>query len=141
MSRRNVFAVLVCLLFATSLFAGDFKMKEGKWDITMEFDMPGMPVKMKPMTMSQCLTKEDVADPNKSLPKGNSKNDDCKVSETKVEGNKVTWTVKCKEQNVTSKGEMTYAGDSYKGTIKTSMEGGFESTMKLSGKRAGDCTK
>ena len=50
------------------------------------------------------------------------------------------WKVSCgPPQEMTGTGEMTFANDSYTGTMKmTSTQG--ELTMKMSGKRLGDCT-
>jgi hypothetical protein len=94
------------------------------------------------MKTTQCITKEQAADPSKSLPSGSadSKND-CKVSDYKVEGGKVSWKVACsKPQKMTGSGEMTFTDETYDGAIKMSMEFG-EMTMKLAGKRTGECTK
>jgi hypothetical protein len=39
--------------------------RDGNWQVTMEIDIPGMPQGMPPMTMNQCITKEQAADPSK----------------------------------------------------------------------------
>jgi hypothetical protein len=41
---------------------------------------------------------------------------------------------------MTGSGEMTFTDETYDGAIKMSMEFG-EMTMKLAGKRTGECTK
>jgi hypothetical protein len=101
--------------------------------------MPGMP----PRTSTQCLTPEDVNDPQKSLmpDTGRGGPQACKIADQKTEGNKVSWTMKCEGGFVTGgSGEMLYAGDTYTGTIKMETgRGGM--TMKMSGKRLGDCVK
>ena len=69
----------------------------------------------------------------------------CKSSDYKSEGNKVTWSMRCEGENpMTGTGEFVYSGDTYTGTMKmTSGRGGQPMTMTMtySGKRLGDCTK
>jgi hypothetical protein len=99
-------------------------------------------MKMPAMKSIQCITKEQADDPNQSVPKGQQdKNSDCKVSDYKVVGSKVTWTMTCTgETAMTATGEMTYATDTYVGWTKMKMAD-TEMTMKYTGKRLGDCTK
>jgi hypothetical protein len=116
-------------------------VRDGQWDVTMQMEMANMPTKMPPMKTTQCITKEQAADPSKSLPSGSadSKND-CKVSDYKVEGSRVSWKVACsRPQKMAGSGEMTFDSDTYDGVLKMSMEFG-EMTMKLAGKRIGECT-
>ena len=133
---------VTCLVAASWAVSAQGPRRDGRWEVTMEMEMPGMPMKMPPMKTIQCVTKEQADDPNQSVPKGQpDKNGDCKVSDYKVAGNKVTWTTTCTGKNAsTSTGEMTYAGDSYTGVMKTKT-GDTEMTMKYAGKRLGDCTK
>jgi hypothetical protein len=118
----------------------------------MEMDMPGMPqgMSMPPIKTTQCVTKEDVADPNKMVPqrpggRGGANPNDCKVSDYKVDGNRVTWSMKCEgAQPMSGTGEFVYAADSYTGTMKMDMARGGQPmavTMKYTGKRLGDCNK
>jgi hypothetical protein len=103
-----------------------------------------MPAGMPPMLSKQCITPEDAADPQKSMPQGRGGRgmpDTCKVSDYKVDGNKVSWTMKCTgDQAMSGSGEFTYAGDTYDGVVKMDM-GGRSMAMKYSGKRIGDCKK
>ena len=62
----------------------------------------------------------------------------CKTSDYKVEGNKVSWAMTCEKMTGTS--ELLYAGETYTGAMKMKMDD-QEVTMKLSGKRLGDCTR
>lgn len=125
--------------------------RDGNWQITVQMEMPGMPAGagMPPMTMTQCVTPQDAADPAKSIPqqpqgRGGAQND-CKVSDYKTEGNKVSWKMACTTPRpVTGTGEFIYEKDSYTGTMTMDMggagaPGGMK--MKYTGKRLGDCTK
>ncbi len=143
---RVRFAVMLSCALAMSLLASaQGPRRDGKWEVTAEMDMPGMPMKMPPRTSTQCVTKEDVADPQKSVPTNNGPrggNGDCKVSDYKMEGGKVTWNMKCEgEHPMTGTGEMNYGEDSFTGTMKMDHGGGQVMTMKYTGKRLGDCTK
>jgi hypothetical protein len=93
-------------------------------------------------TTTQCITKEEAADPQKGLPqtgRGNNPSD-CKLSDYKVDGNKVTWTMACEKEQMKGTGEFVYSGETYTGTMKMNAQG-QEMTMKYDGKRVGDCTK
>jgi hypothetical protein len=113
-------------------------MRAGQWERTMQMEMPNM--KMPEMKSSQCVTPEQTKDPASAFsqsPTGGS----CKVSDQKMTGNKVTWKMACTGQDaMTGDGEITFEGDTYKGTINTKMSQG-SMTMRLSGRRTGDCTK
>lgn len=112
--------------------------KPGKWQIKMEMEMPGMPVKMPPITTEVCLTEADLADPQKSVP--NDPKSDCKVGDYKVKDNTVNWTVECPKQKMKGTGEITFTGDSYTGAMNMSMDQ-QKMSMKYSGKYLGACTK
>ena len=130
---------MACLLASVSVMEQGPRM-DGKWEVTMEMYMPGMPMKMPPMTTTQCVTKEEAADPQKAVPQA-SKDQNCKVSDYKTTSNKVTWAVKCEGANpMTGSGEVVYTGDTFAGTMKMD-HGGQAMNMKYSGKRLGDCTK
>lgn len=131
-----------CVVALSWIVAAQTPAREGKWEITMQMDIPGMPMKLPATKVTQCLTKEDLADPSRSAPKGpKDKNSDCQVSDHKVVGNKVTWTMVCKGKDaMTGNGEIVYAADSYDGWMKMKTAES-EMTMKYSGKRVGDCTK
>ena len=58
-----------------------------------------------------------------------------------MSGNTVTWRMACSTpQPMTSNGEMTFIDDSYAGTMKMNMPQG-DMSMKLTGKRVGDCVQ
>jgi hypothetical protein len=133
---------VICLVSASWIVSAQGSRRDGRWEVTTEMDMPGMPMKVPAMKTIQCVTKEQVDDPNQFVPKGQQdKNSDCKVSDYRVAGTKVTWTTTCTGKNaMTSTGELTYAADTYDGWTKIKT-GDTEMTMKYTGKRLGDCTK
>ncbi|MGC4085056.1 MAG: DUF3617 family protein [Vicinamibacterales bacterium] len=106
---------------------------------------------MPPMTMTQCITPQDAADPSKAIPQrpagrgGAGEQSDCKVSDYKTDGNKVSWKMTCTTPRpMNGTGEFVYEKDSYTGTMTMDMGRGGPGgamTMKYTGKRLGDCTK
>lgn len=117
---------------ALPMFAGP--MKAGKWSTTMQTEMPGMPIKIPPVTVETCVTPEQAEHPEP--PK--QKNSDCKISDYKLEGSTVTWKMTCEKQNMTGEGKITYGAESYAGEMHMKM-GEHEMSAKYSGKRVGDC--
>jgi len=64
-----------------------------------------------------------------------------KVSDDKVTGNKVTWSMKCEgPEAMSGTGEITYGENTYDGVMKMERQG-QTMTMKYTGKRLGDCLK
>lgn len=116
-------------------------MQPGLWEITMKMEMPGMPIAMPPQTIQHCYTKKDLEDGKNTVPQSEDKN--CKITDYKIQGNTVTWSVICTGENAMSgSGTMTMAATSYSGMIKAKMkEGGqtMEMTQRLAGKRLGEC--
>ena len=102
-------------------------------------DMPGMPMKMPAQTFTNCVTKEQADKPEP--PKGRREGSDCQVYDYKIDGNTVSWKMKCEKQNVTGDGKMTFTGDSYEGVTHVNMGADKTVTTKLTGKRIGDCDK
>src|SRR5436853_853042 len=142
--RNTVIAMLAGLSLAV-VFAQEVR-RDGKWEITQQMSMPGM--QMPATTITQCITKEDLADPQKQMqqpPQRGAAQSDCKVYDYKVDGNKVSMKMTCTTpQAMVATTEMTYGVDKYDGTMKMEMNrGGQQMTMnmKMTGKRLGDCTK
>lgn len=144
--RFLVTAILLAGTAAVVVLAAQNPMRPGQWETVMQMEMPGMPMKMPEMKNAQCVTAEDLAkDPSTGLPRGmagqRGNKDTCTVSDYKVDGSRVTWSMACTGQMaMNGTGEMTFKGDSYTGVMKMSMPQG-EMTMNVAGKRLGDCTQ
>jgi hypothetical protein len=129
--------------------------RDGRWEVKTEMSMQGMPAGMMPATTTtQCVTKEEAADVSKSIqpPAGRGgQPTDCKMTDHKIDGNKITYTMTCTTpQPATATGEIVYSGDTFTNTMTMNMSmpgrgrGGDQPmavTMKMAGKRLGDCTK
>jgi hypothetical protein len=135
--------VAFCALFAATVLAQDL-MRPGQWEVTMQMDMPGLPIKMPEMKSTSCVTPEQAKNPgatvqNPGRGRGRGSNN-CKTSDQTIDGNKVTWRIACTGADaMTGEGEMVFNGDSYTGKMSMNMAQG-QMTMQQSGKRIGDCT-
>jgi hypothetical protein len=137
--RLGVAVALLLSVTALAAQAPQSPMREGQWEITTQMQMPNLPVQMPEMKVTQCVTAEDLKDPVSALPEGPGQ-DSCKLTDYKVSGNTVTWKMACSApQSMTGSAELTFTGDSYTGTMLMSSPQG-EMTMKLAGRRVGDCT-
>lgn len=139
MSIKSIFFIaIMSLIFATASFAQP-NYEEGLWEITNIMDIPGMPKEMnKPQKYTYCMTKQNAVPQPKE--KGEQQ---CKVTDQRVEGNTVNWTMTCKDGTVSS-GKITYAKTSFNGSqTTTTSQGGKKMTLKIatSGKYLGPCKK
>ena len=135
--KAGILAAVFLLFLPAALGAGTVDMQEGLWEITTTMEMPGMPGDMPPMTQTHCITKEDLQNEEKIIPRNEA---GCRLTGHNITGNRVTWTVECDEGSGT--GEMTFDSNSYQGTMTMMMrgEGGAQQmNMRFSGRRLGDC--
>jgi Protein of unknown function (DUF3617) len=146
MTRTRIAALTAIAIGTVCAAFAQGPRRDGLWEVKTEMQMEGMPMTMPPTTSQQCITPAEANDPSKAAPQGRGRGgrggQDCKVSDYKTEGNKVTWTMKCEgAQAMTGSGEIVYSGDTYTGTMKMDMGGRGAMTMKYTAKRLGDCTK
>jgi hypothetical protein len=104
--------------------------------------MQGMPFQMPPQnfTMTQCVTKEDMAPVDK-----NKK--DCVIKDQRTVGNTFYWKVICEDSNskTVGDGKITYSGTTYNGIINTAITdkkqpGTMTAVTKLNGRYLGPCS-
>jgi Protein of unknown function (DUF3617) len=138
MKLRNLALFAVVCALALPTFAAS-PVKSGKWQTTIEMEMPGMPMKMPPMTHTQCITKEQAEEATAGIPKGKNEAG-CTFSDVKVDGSTISWKMTCEKQGMTGNGTVTYADDTYTGKMDMKVAD-REMHMKYSGKRLGDCDK
>ncbi len=136
--KRNGTAVLLCgfFLLTTAGGASGAGMKAGLWEINSTMEMPGLPFQPPPTTITHCYTSEDVKSNERMVPQQG----DCKVTEFKRTGGKITWKILCTgEQKGSGSGEMTFKGDSaYEGTM-TFRTDEMTMTSRYKARRLGDC--
>ena len=128
--------IIVVNTIAVSFAGSELNMQEGKWEITTKVEMPGMPTNMPPNKHIQCLTNNDL------VPNNSQQGQECKITQTTIVGNTVTWVIQCKSQGEEMKGngKITYSGNSLEGTIKMIMsQANMEMISHISGHRIGEC--
>jgi hypothetical protein len=140
--KTTLLAALAASIAVTVAIAQS-PVRPGQWETSMQMEMAGSPIQMPAMRNTRCVTPEDAKDPSRSLPTGpegrGGQKSDCKTSDYKVTGKTATWKMVCTSpQAMTSTNEMTFTDDSYNGTMKMESPQG-PMTMKISGKRLGDC--
>ncbi|HDP24790.1 MAG TPA: DUF3617 family protein [Deltaproteobacteria bacterium] len=128
-----VFFITLCL---STAFAAGPNMNPGKWEITTQTEMAGMPMSMPAVTHTQCITGDEL------IPQSQEANQECQVSDIKFSGDTVTWKIVCSGQNgrMEGTGSVTYRGDTMEGTMDMIISGAnMQVTNKISGKRIGNC--
>ena len=107
------------------------------WEITSKMEIPGMPFSMPATTTKMCLAKGGESDPRKT-----SGDKNCKMSDIRTVGNKVSWKARCDHNGeiMTGIGEQTGTASSYSGKMQLSGKSGGQDVsmdMAYSGKRIG----
>ena len=135
--RNVVLSAIVCSL-ALPVMAADPIAKAGKWESTIQMEMPNMPMKMPAQTMNVCVTKEQAENAENLIPKSGDKRGGCTYTDVKVEGTTVSWKMTCEKSGMTGTGSTTYHGDSYEGSMKMKMRD-QDMSAKMTGKFLGAC--
>lgn len=140
--KRFGFAVVVMVAVACSwaVVAQQNPMRPGNWEIRMEMDVPNAPIKLPPITRTQCITQEQIDNPAEAFSGPQGENQNCEVTDYTIDGNEVSWSMSCSQpEMMTGTGHMTFNdGDTYTGVVTMTMSAGTM-TMKYSGKRLGAC--
>ena len=143
MLKKAAVAVIIVglFMFGTFAFAG-MNLHEGLWEITSKMEIPGMPMQMPARKHTQCLTKENML--NSMVPQKQDQDHECKITDTEISGNTVTWVMKCSgEDAMEVTGKTTYHGDTFEGTItmitNDPKEGKMTMINHISGRRIGEC--
>jgi hypothetical protein len=135
MFTRIAAAALSALVISvpSAVFAADTSAKEpgDLWETTTE--MTGMGMSMPSRTSRHCAPREWKEPP------GADDNKECQTTSFQTVGNKSTWTIRCTgRMQATGRGEVTRTADGYTGLMTMTMPQG-EMTMKMTGRRLGDC--
>ncbi|MEW6313382.1 MAG: DUF3617 family protein [Pseudomonadota bacterium] len=127
-----------CSLVAALTWIGSPAFATGKdelWEISSKMEMAGMPFVMPAQASKICIPKGKEKDPNQALPGDRN----CKMSDVKVSGNRMSWKMSCEGENpMSGSGEMIYGADTYSGKVKMHSRDG-DMTMTYDGKRIGKC--
>jgi hypothetical protein len=136
MTLRITLAALAFLAAPRLSSAAEVPMQEGLWEINVTIQVPGLPFAPPPMTTQHCYTKEEIQKSG-GIPEQQG---DCKVTDLKKTGNKLTWKMVCTGQQPGSgDGEITFSSPTkYEGKLKMESSGTLV-TSTYSGRRLGPC--
>jgi hypothetical protein len=130
-------AVLALALSAALPATAQSKEPGDLWEVANEMSMTGMPAGMQ---MPQRPPQKICRARNSDQPPVSDNGGKCEMYDVQRSASSFAWKMRCQgNPPSTGSGEMTYEGrDSYKGTINMTA-GGHQMTMKLTGKRIGEC--
>jgi hypothetical protein len=137
-------AIIAGAATAAAVAADRPDFQPGKWELTINMKMEGMPFDMpsKPVTTTHCVKPEDIKDTQTIAESNLEKKRKCKIADLKQDGDKVTYSFTC-EGGANGTSEIVYQGTSYEGTTVMNMGSGPKGPMKMTqtfkGKRVGDC--
>lgn len=114
-------------------------MKPGLWEYTSKMEMPGMPFAMPPQASRQCLTQADVDKGKVGADPAGQQQNGCQVKNFKQSGNKLSYDVAC--EGSTSHAEFTTTATTMEGITMTDAGDGQKMTMRMTGKRIGECQR
>jgi Protein of unknown function (DUF3617) len=145
LKQHAAVAVIVIAGWSASLQAAAPNFKEGEWGVRYRMEVVGAPFPMPPITAnkSMCL------DGKNYVPDTTQEGQDCKVSDTRVTGDTVSWTLRCttREGTIEGQGKITYRGERYDGTMDAKLVSAGNPGMPIhyrytmEGQRLGNCKK
>ncbi|MBF0135501.1 MAG: DUF3617 domain-containing protein [Magnetococcus sp. DMHC-1] len=141
--RMLTLALFVAALSqVTPAQSAELNAKEGLYEITINTEMPGMP--MPSQSMRQCITQADIKNPQNIMKKA-GQSDDCAIKNLQQESNKIAFSIACPSQQLSGQGEYRFSGESYSGTMSMTMPNPagagkpMSMTVKTTAKLVGPC--
>jgi len=119
-------------------------LQPGLYEISVQMELKGMPMKMPVSSFRHCITPQDIVDGKAYASSENSK--DCKISNLKQSGNTVSHDFACVmpgSGSMVGHSNGTHHATGYdilmSGRFVPAVEGMSEFSQKLSAKRLGNC--
>jgi hypothetical protein len=148
--RATRLAALAAAGLTSALYAQSVGLKPGLYEFTTEIQLPpdlvakmppqALAMMQKPNVRQQCISQGDVDHVSEQLSQGHANQpQNCKVLEHSVSGGDVKFTTQCEHNTAHFEGSFT--GDSFQGTVVSTSDKGQTSTVKISARRVGDCSK
>ncbi|MEQ1515241.1 MAG: DUF3617 family protein [Usitatibacteraceae bacterium] len=140
---KSVLMIAAGAAVSLAMGASAQEMPGGLWEIKSKMDMPGMPpemaAKMGSRTMTHCVKPGERKWSEQRNPSERERQ--CEQTDMKIDGNKVSWKMKCKD-GTTGEGTVTHNGkDAYKMEMAMNSARG-SMKMLTEGKRIADtCEK
>ncbi len=122
MPKKSITVLICsCLLLPAAGFAASFHMNPGKWEFTTTVNMPMMPAPQVTKN-TECVTKEEAErDPLANL---TNIGKECTITEKKMNGARLDYTMECNQQGMISKGKGYFSsqGDTASGAMEMTMD-------------------
>lgn len=133
-------SVLIGTLFL--LAAGGWAQSElrpGLYEVTADMDLAGTKMSQK---NTDCISTDYRKQLSQAFAEAGAIKT-CKISDYKESPNKITFNTTCEEDGLkfASTTEMTFAAESFTGISRSKDSSGRTTTIKMAGKRIGECTK
>jgi hypothetical protein len=139
--KSGVWVFLWLLLLAVIPMAHAVEPKPGLWEISATINIEGAAQPHGPYYRSQCLSPEDLRNPEKLL--ADNSMPECSYDNIKNQGNRFDFTVSCGGTiPMSGQGSINYTADKFEGNvdITADLEGlPIATSSKVSGARTGDC--
>lgn len=139
MKHRIVILSLFLLPLVFGIGTAQAEIRTGLWETTVSSELEGMPFAPPPVTFTDCLTEADL------VPDMGSADQHCDQMEHDIKGSVVSWRMRCRQDGMTTsgQGEIRFQGDSYRGEMRVTIDGGPMGEMKMTqtmqGRRLGNC--
>ena len=133
--KRIITIILFALAWASPLQADGVAVKPGLWQMSMTMQIPMLPAPQE-RSYTECVEETEL-DPEDFRMEQNS---DCSMSEPKVSGHTISWSMECAGPMGPTKGDWSFTsdGDNMRGDgrMVTDMGGqSMEFTMSWTGER------
>jgi hypothetical protein len=143
--------ILFGVLLAATVASAQLTIRPGQYEVTVDMKLGGVPAEASKAVLDaagfqnqkrlECITADDVKGDMRAMFAREMEGSNCKMSDTKTTGNKMTFDITCDEDGIKMSGttEIIFDGDSFStlGTMKDNQ--GRVSTVRTMAKRVGDC--
>jgi hypothetical protein len=138
MRVKTVAAAGLVLAFAATAAWAQLSLKPGKYNITIELTLPGVPIGTK-QEDTDCLSADDAKDLVKAMMRELSTERSCSASNVATTGNKLTFDAACNVQGnaVSASTELTISSPTSYDALMHLNAAGVSTTMKITGEWAG----
>ncbi|MFO1415332.1 MAG: DUF3617 family protein [Burkholderiales bacterium] len=134
-------ALAACAALVLTAGCSSNPMQPGMWELTLTTKLDGHTQKLP--VARECVTRKDVDDPIRTLPRPNGT---CTLTNVDRQfGGKATYDIECKSDTQVMQGraQVTYAEQRYEGTATLAVTQKGEQappmTVGISARRVGDC--
>lgn len=136
---KTLLRFLVIIIGCSSVsYAFSEQIRNGKWEITSETEMPDMLIHLPAHKETICINNKNQSRPPIATDKS------CEFRNYRIIGNDASWEMECRgDLKMTGSGNIKFESDKYKGSAVIKMEMKDSEPIEIdhiyTGKRIGDC--